>query len=192
MTSVRSVLICSDDPIIRTSVINKLKELGFDAIYECVDGDSAVSTASASIPDIAILDTAMPRNDGLTAAREIRQKLKIPVILFLSLCDQDTLDRAKKIGVTTILTKPFRGQDLLPAIEMAFSHTEEVEFLKDHLESLNKTIESRNVIDKAKKVLLRTEGLTDSWAFRKIRKLAMSKQKSLRQIAEAILITEGV
>ena len=95
----RSVLICNDEPIVRTGIKNKLRELGFDVIFECSDGASAVSTACENLPDIAILDTAIPKNDGLSAAREIRQKLKIPVILLMSFCDPDTLNKAKKIGI---------------------------------------------------------------------------------------------
>jgi response regulator NasT len=130
---VRSVLIYDDEPVIRAGIKTKLKELGFDLILECFDGTSAVSTACETLPDIAILN-AMPRNDGLRAAREIRQKLKIPVILLMSFCDPDTLNRAKKIGITTILAKPFRGEDLLPAIVMAFAHAEELELIKEYME----------------------------------------------------------
>ncbi len=191
-TSVKSVLIYDEEPVVRAGVKNKLKELGFDLVFECCDAMSAVSTACETLPDIAILDVAIPGKDGLSAAREIRQKLKIPVILLTSVCDPDTLNKAKKIGITTILAKPFRGQDLLPAIEMAFAHAEEVEHLKKQVEVLKKSIESREIIDKAKEVLLRSKGLSESVAFRRIQKLAMDKQKSMRQIAEAILITEGV
>lgn len=188
----RSVLIYDEEPIIRAGIKTKLKELGFDLIFECRDGESSVSTACETLPDIAILDAAAPRKDGLNAAREIRQKLKIPVILLMSSCDPDTLNRAKRIGITTILTKPFRGQDLLPAIEMAFAHAEEVELLKENVEELKKSIESQGIIDKAKEFLQQSKGLSEPVAFRRIQKLAMDKQKSMRQIAEAILITEGV
>ena len=188
----RSVLICDDEPSIRASMKNKLKELGFDTILECCDDTSAVSMACASLPDIAILGAEMPQKSGLSAAREIRQKLKIPVILLMSLCDLDMVKKARKIGISGLLTKPFRGQDLLPAIEMAFAHAEEVEFLKEHVEDQTQTVENRKIIDKAKEVLLRSQGLSEFGAFRRIQKLAMDKHKSMRQIAEAILITEGV
>jgi response regulator NasT len=189
---VRSVLIYDDEPIIRASVKNKLKDLGFELIFECSDGNLVVSTACATLPDIVILDVAMTKKDGLSAAREIRQKLKIPVILLMSFYDPDTLNKAKRIGITTTLAKPFRGQDLLPAIEMAFAHAEEAELLKKHLEELKETIESREIIDKAKEFLQRSHGFSEPEAFRRIQKLAMDKQKSMRQIAEAILITEEV
>ncbi len=187
-----SVLICDNDPAVRTSVKNKLEELGIEAIYECCDGTSAVSLAREGLPDIAIIDAGNPQNNGLSAAREIRQKQKIPVVLLTSQCDSETLNRAKKIGITSILTKPFRAQDLLPALEMAFTHAQEVELLKEQVGDLENTIESQKIIYKAKKVLQRSEGLSESEAFRKIQKLAMDKQRSMRQIAELFLSTEQV
>jgi AmiR/NasT family two-component response regulator len=45
-------------------------------------------------------------------------------------------------------------------------------------------------VEKAKGVLMRKEGLSEPEAFRKMQKLSMDKRKSMRQIAEAILITE--
>lgn len=187
-----SVLICDNDPIVRTSIINKLQELGMNEIIECCDGTSATSLARECLPDLAVIDTAILQNGGLNAAREIRQNLKIPVILLMSFCDPDTLNEAGKIGITTILTKPFRGQDLSPAIEMAFAHAKEVDLLKEQLKYLEITIETQNIIYKAKKVLQRSEGLSESEAFRKIQKLAMDKQESMKHIAEAILNSEQV
>jgi response regulator NasT len=129
------------------------------------------------------------RNADLSVAREIRHRQKIPVILLMSFNDPDTLRRAKKIGISTILTKPFREQDLFPAIEMVFAHAKEVEHLKEEVECLEKTIENQNIIRKAKRVLLQSEGLSESEAFRKIQKQAMNSKKTMRQIAEAILNT---
>ena len=187
----RSVLIADDESIIRMSLKNKLKELGFDEIMVCGDGETAVSMALSRLPDIAILDVAMPKKDGITAAREIRQKLKIPILLLTASHDPDTVKRAKQAGIAAFLVKPLRDQDLWPAIELAFAHADEVEALKEQVEDLKDTLESRKVIEKAKGVLMRTQGLSEPEAFRKMQKLAMDKRKSLRQIAEAILLTES-
>lgn len=187
----RSVLIADDELIIRMSLKNKLQELGFDEIMECGDGETAVSMALSRLPDIAILDVSMPKKDGITAAREIRQKLKIPIMLLTASHDPDTVKRAKQAGIAAFLVKPLREQDLWPAIELAFAHAAEVETLKEQVEDLKDTLESRKVIEKAKGVLMKTQGLSEPEAFRKMQKLAMDKRKSLRQIAEAILLTES-
>ncbi len=187
----RSVLICDDEPIIRRSLKNKLSDLGFDEILECGDGARAVDLALGQFPDIIILDVAMPGMDGISAAGEIRKKLKVPIILLTACYDPDTVKRAGECGIAAFLVKPLRDQDLWPAIELAFAHAEEIEALKEQVEDLKETIESRKVIEKAKGVLMKSQALTEPDAFRRMQKLAMDKRKTMRQIAEAILLTEG-
>ncbi len=186
----RKVLICDDEPIIRKSLKNKLIELGFAEILECGDGIRAVELALSHIPDIAILDVAMPGRDGIAAARDIRKRLKIPLILLTACCDPETVKKARESGIAAFLTKPLREQDLWPAIELAFAHAEEVENLKEQVEDLKETLETRKLVEKAKGVLMRNTGVSEPEAFRKMQKLAMDKRKSMRQIAEAVLLTE--
>ena len=188
---VRSVLICDDEPIIRMSLKKKLQELGFAEILECGDGEKAIETALTRLPDLAILDVAMPKLDGIAAATEIRKKLKIPII-FLSACyDPETVKRAAACGVTAFLTKPLREQDLWPAIELAFAHADEVAELKEQVTDLKETLESRKAIERAKGILMQKQSLSEPEAFRKMQRLAMDKRKSMREIAEAILLMEG-
>ncbi len=186
----RTVLICDDEPVIRMSLKNKLKELGFDEVMECGDGETAVKLALDRLPDIAILDISMPKKDGITVANTLRGKLKIPIIFLTAAYDQETVKQARQAGIAAFLTKPLREQDLWPAIELAFAHADEVANLKEEVEDLRESIENRKVIEKAKGVLMRTQRLSEPEAFRKLQKLAMDKRKSMRQIAEAILLTE--
>ncbi len=187
----RKVLICDDEPIIRKSLKIKLAELGFDENLECGDGDAAVKKALEDFPDIIILDVAMPGKDGISAAREIRKKLKVPVILLTACYDPETVKKAGESGIAAFLTKPLREQDLWPAIELAFAHAEEVEALKEKVEDLQEILETRKIVEKAKGVLMKNHGLSEPEAFRRMQKLAMDKRKSMRQIAEAILLTES-
>jgi response regulator NasT len=186
----KSVLICDDEAVIRLTLKAMLKDLGFDEIHESADGDAAVKTALVKIPDIIILDVSMPKMDGISAAIEIRKKLKVPIIFLTACHDPDVVKRAVKAGIAAFLTKPVRADELWPAIELAFAHNDEVENLKEQVDDLKETIENRKMIEKAKGVLMKNHGLSEPDAFRKMQKLAMDKRKSLRQIAEAILLTE--
>src|SRR6185369_6310126 len=111
----KTILICDDEPVIRMNLKAMLIELGFDEVLECGDGKSAVEMALASFPDMAILDVSMPKMDGITAAGEIRKKLKIPIMLLTNCYDAQSVKRAAEVGVAAFLTKPLREQDLLPA-----------------------------------------------------------------------------
>ncbi|QEM69659.1 response regulator [Geobacter sp. FeAm09] len=183
----KTVLICDDEPIIRMSLKTMLMELGFEDVLECGDGKSAVEMAMASFPDMAVLDVAMPVMDGITAAKEIKKKLKIPIMLLTNCFDAQTAKRAAESGIAAFLTKPLREQDLIPAIEIALAHTEQVEDLKEKIEDLKETIENRKVIEKAKGTLMEKQRLSEADAYRAMQKLAMDKRKSLRQVADGIL-----
>lgn len=186
----KSVLICDDEKLIRKNVRAMLSDLGFEEIYECEDGVAAVDTAFETIPDIIVMDVSMPRKDGITAAIEIRKRLKVPIIFLTACHDPDVVKRAVKAGIAAFLTKPVRTEELWPAIELAFAHNDMIENLKEQVEDLKETLESRKVIEKAKGILMKNHGLSEPEAFRKMQKLAMDKRKALKQIAEAILLTE--
>ncbi len=183
----KSILICDDEPLIRTNLKNMLTDLGFDEILECGDGAKAVEMALGCFPDMAILDVSMPGMDGITAATEIRKKLKIPILLLTSSCDSATVKRASASGIAAYLTKPLRQQDLLPAIEIALQHVEEVEELKEKIDDLRELIENRKIIEKAKGLLMEKNRVPEAEAYRIMQKTAMDKRKTLLQVANAIL-----
>lgn len=183
----RSILICDDEPLIRMNLKGMLVDLGFDEILECGDGTKAVEMALASFPDMAILDVAMPGMDGITAAVEIRKKLKIPIMLLTSACDSATVKRASASGIAAFLTKPLRQQDLLPAIEIALQHVEEVESLKEKIDDLRELIANRKIIEKAKGILMEKNRVSEGEAYRIMQKTAMDKRKTLLQVADGIL-----
>lgn len=183
----KTILICDDEPVIRMSLKAMLLEIGFDEVLECGDGKSAVEMALASFPDMAVLDVAMPKMDGISAAVEIRKKLKIPIMLLTNCYDGQTVKRAAECGIAAFLTKPLREQDLLPAIEMAAAHCDEVEGLREKIEDLREVIENRKIIEKAKGLIMEKERLSEADAYRAMQKLAMDRRKSLRQVADGIL-----
>jgi response regulator NasT len=183
----KTILICDDEPVIRMHLKSMLVRLGFAEVLECSDGKSAVEMAMASFPDLAILDVSMPKMDGITAAGEIRKKLKIPILLLTNCYDSQTVKRAAECGIAAFLTKPLREQDLLPAMEIALAHTEEVDGLKEKVEDLKEVIENRKIIEKAKGILMEMDRLSEADAYRTMQKLSMDKRKTLRQVADALL-----
>jgi len=183
----KSILICDDEPLVRISLKSMLTDLGFDEILECGDGVKALEMALGCFPDMAILDVVVPGMDGITVAVEIKKKLKIPIILLTSACDAATVKRASACGIASFLSKPLRQQDLMPAIEIALHHVEEVEDLKEKIEDLRELIEDRKIIEKAKGVTMLKNRVTEADAYRIMQKDAMDKRKTLRQIADRIM-----
>jgi AmiR/NasT family two-component response regulator len=183
----KTILICDDEPLIRTNLKSMLADLGFDEVMECGDGEKAVEMALGSFPDMVIMDVSMPGMDGITAAAQINKKLKIPIMLLTNAYDSATVKRASACGIAAFLTKPLRKQDLLPAIEIALQHVEEIENLKEKVDDLRELIANRKIIEKAKGMLMEKSSLPESEAYRIMQKTAMDKRKTLLQVAAGIL-----
>ena len=69
----------------------------------------------------------MPQLDGIDAARRILEQRPIPVVMVTAFSQRDVVSRAVEAGVFGYLVKPFREDDLLPAIETARARHAELE-----------------------------------------------------------------
>jgi response regulator NasT len=187
----KNALLCSADLIERGRLKFKLEGLGFAEIMESADTGRALSMAFDLLPELAIIDISAMGKEWPAIIASIRDRLNIPVIIIGRSFSPEMLEKALSAGAGGFLVKPVREEELWPAIELASVHDHEVEDLKEQLAELKGALESRKVVEKAKGVLMRSSGLSEPEAFRRIRKLAMDKRKTLREIAEAILLTEN-
>lgn len=187
----KNALLCSADTIERDRLKFKLKGLGFAEILESADAGRALSMALDQLPELAIIDISSMGKEWPATIVSIRDRLKIPVIIIGRNFSAEMLEKGLSAGAGGFLVKPVREEEIWPAIEVASVHDHEVEDLKEQLAELKGALESRKIVEKAKGVLMRSTGLSEPEAFRRIRKLAMDRRKTLREIAEAILLTEN-
>ncbi len=119
------VLIAEDEPIVRLDLKQILEQAGFDVCAEAANGEEAVRLAREAEPELAVLDVRMPELSGIEAVRRILAERPIPVVMLTAFADSRTVSEAVKAGVFAYVVKPFREQDLLPAIQTAFARHRE-------------------------------------------------------------------
>jgi len=184
------VLIADDDPIILLDLKQMLESLGYEVVAEAGDGQSAVDLARSTKPDVCVLDVKMPAMDGIEAATLISEEGIAPAILLTAYSDKDLIERAKDAGVFGYLVKPFKPSDLPPAIEVARSRFEQNQELTKTVGSLEEKLEIRKLLDKAKGLLTAEYGISEAEAYRRIQTQSMNNRKSMREVAEAIILTK--
>ena len=113
------VVIAEDEAIIRLDLVETLREAGYDVVAAVGDGAKAVELAGTLRPDLAILDVSMPVLDGLSAAEQITSADLAGVLMLTAFSQRDLVQRATEAGAMAYLVKPFRIEDLVPAIEIA-------------------------------------------------------------------------
>ena len=183
------ILIADDESLIRLDLREMLTHLGYEVVAEAADGRQAVDLARKLKPDLVVMDIRMPEVDGIQAAGTLTSERISPVVLLTAFSDTELVEQAREAGVVGYVVKPFREAELMPVIELSYARFEEFRALEKEIGNLNDALESRKVVERAKGVLMETYQLRESEAFHRIRKASMDSRKSMKEVAEAILLT---
>ncbi len=186
MDSLR-VLIAEDEALTRTILKARLEKLGHQVVAEAENGVQAVEAATSAKPDVIIMDIRMPEMDGIEAARQIVSDNPCAV-LFLTAFSEDTLvDKAGEAGALAYLMKPFRKEDLAPALEIAVRRFRQIQSQNKEINDLKESLETRKLIERAKGILMDRQGMTEDEAFKKIHFQARNQNKKMKDIAQSII-----
>ncbi|MCL5959942.1 MAG: response regulator, partial [Chloroflexi bacterium] len=188
----RTVIIADDESLIRMDLKEMLSSQGYKVVGEVSNGLAAVNLARELRPDLVVMDIKMPELDGIQATKMLTEEKIAPVLLLTAYSQRELVEAAKEAGVIGYLVKPFREADLGPAIEVALSRFEEFETIQSQVSDLKETLETRKIVERAKGLLMDTQGLREAEAFRRIQKLSMNTRKPMKEIAEAILLTHQI
>ncbi|CAA9245235.1 MAG TPA: response regulator [Herpetosiphonaceae bacterium] len=186
------LVIADDESLIRMNLKETLVGLGYLVVGEAGDGVSAINLARELRPDLVVMDIKMPKLDGIQAAGVLTQERIAPVLLLTAYSDRELVDRARDAGVVAYLVKPFREADLLPAIEVAMARFGELRALDKQLGDLQEAMETRKIVERAKGLLMETQGLNEAEAFRRIQQLSMNTRKPMKEIAQALLLANQI
>jgi two-component system, response regulator PdtaR len=182
------VLLAEDEEVIRLDLKEELEYQGYVVVGETADGESAVALARELRPDLVIMCIRMPIMDGITAAEILTRERIAPVMLVSAMSDDVLVARACDAGVVMYLVKPWRSSEIKPAIETALARHRERLALEDRITQLEESLATRKKVERVKGLLQEKQGLTEQEAFRRVAKLSMKNRKSMREVAEAILL----
>ena len=154
--------------------------------------EDAVRLVDKHRPDVLLLAVGLPDGDGVEAARRVIVSFPCPIVLLTSHADPDVAARAVDAGVLAFLLKPLRSAELGPALDVAVTRFRELEGVRKENEVLRRKLESRKLVDRAKGLLMTRLGMSEPEAFRRIQKTAMDTRRPMSEVAQALLLTDGM
>ena len=111
-----AILVVDDDAPIRRMLDRTLGAAGYDVTL-AVDGGDALAAIERSVPDLLVLDVAMPGLDGIAVCRRVRSRgLATPVLLLTARDAIDDRVRGLDAGADDYLVKPFATEELLARV----------------------------------------------------------------------------
>ena len=185
----KCALVIDEDSALRQLVAKTLVDCGFDRVIEADNAILGAVLATAEKPLLTLLDLSLAGADAIATAEKISKLTTGPIVLLAASGGSRWLEKAWAAGVSQFLLKPFCEEQLRMTIDSAIHQFVEMSSLQQQVDKLRETLEVRKRIDRAKRVLMQ-QGLSEPDAYRKMQKLAMDKRKSLKDVADAILLME--
>jgi response regulator NasT len=187
MESFSRILIADDDTLFRRDLREALQRMGHRVVGEASEGIEALKLARRLRPDLSILDVRMPRLDGLQVAEAIARAEIGPVLLITGHVDSVLIEQAHAARISGCLTKPFQEAELGRAIEAAIQQYRRAFRLRQEVRGMRTDPPLRELIRRAKSILMRQEGVNEPEAFARIQKDSLQSGRSLREVAAALV-----
>lgn len=112
----KKILIVDDEKNIVDILKFNLQKEGFDTI-EAFDGEQAVEMALQGMPDLILLDVMLPKMDGFTVCRKLRQTLSTPILMLTAKEEEVDKVLGLELGADDYITKPFSQRELMARVK---------------------------------------------------------------------------
>lgn len=120
------MLVCDDEALTALHVGIVLSRVGCQVLDRAASGPEAVAAALRERPDAILMDVHMPGGSGIAAVRHIMELAPTAVVMLTAHGDPETVRQALAAGASGYLVKPFRDDQLLPALTVAIARFQQV------------------------------------------------------------------
>ena len=183
-----SVIIADDDFTIRDAFRECVKDSRYEIAAEAGDGIAAVELAREIKPDMAVLDIEMPVADGISACGILmKENLVHCTVMLTSFETGDYINAAIESGAEGYITKPFERGQLLSVLDMCYAQSKERYMLKKDCTNLKRKLDSKEITNKAKLIVMEKRGLDENDAYKYLREMSKRKGVSVETVAEMII-----
>jgi len=186
------IFIGSKDRAMRKRIKTILQQQGHIIIGEAEDGTASLRIIRRVLPDLVILDKDLPGISGMELTKIMEEDKIAPVLLLTPSWEQHLFEKAKDSWVFAFLVKPIQEGHLLSTASFVINAFQKMLALEHQVTELKETIEARKLIDRAKGIIMKNMGLSESEAYRRIQQQSMDQCLPMKKIAEAIILTYDI
>ena len=182
------VVLADDEPIIVMNLKEVLEDSGYEIVGTASNGFAAIDLCKEYHPDILIIDIRMPGLDGLQTAKFVHEGGYVDTIVIESAFDdEEFVQKAGKYGVSAFMVKPIDSKTLVSTLKVATARSKELSSLRSEVVEVNKNMETRKKIERAKGLIMDKLRLSEQEAYNYIRGISKENNISMEFVAEILL-----
>ncbi len=182
-----------DENRIRAAVIEAgLREAGHERITVIHDVAGIARRIAEIEPDVIVIDLENPNRDMLENMFQLARAVKRPIAMFVDRSDQAAIEAAVEAGVSAYVVDGLRQERVKPILDMAVSRFNAFSRMSRELEEMRGELQGRKLVDKAKRILMQSRGLSEDEAYALLRKTAMNQNRKISEIADSLITAAGL
>lgn len=167
-------------------------ELGHRILKYIGSDDEVAEYVESMNPDVLIFICNEIDRTALREMRSVGEKQPTPILVFTRDTNEKSIDAAIKAGASSYVVDCDDPTRLGSLLDVAKARFEEQQYLKVELQQTKKALDERKNIEKAKGIIMKTKNLSEDQSYNAMRKLAMSRNKRISEIAEQIITAAEV
>jgi len=177
-----------DESASRASIIEEgLSQLPGCEIFALTERKGLLAQLDAIAPDIVLIDLGNPSRDVLEEYFAVSRALSRPIAMFVDQSDDDAIAASIEAGVSAYVVDGLAANRIRPLLDLAVRRFNAFARLQADLTEAKGKLAEREAIDKAKRILMDSKGVTEPEAYAELRRKAMSSNRRIAEIAEAVV-----
>ena len=130
----RTILVVDDEKPIIDILVYNLKKAGYNTL-EATDGEMGLNIALEEKPDLILLDVMLPKIDGLTICKRVKQTYNVPILMISAKDEEVDKIVGLELGADDYITKPFSVRELMARVKANLRKVEDEKDKKQKEES---------------------------------------------------------
>ena len=177
-----------DESAVRASIIQEgLAALDDREVFILTERQGLLARIQDIAPDIVLIDLGNPSRDVLEEYFAVSRALARPIAMFVDESDDDAIAASIDAGVSAYVVDGLSAHRIRPLLDLAVRRFNAFARLQTDLAEAKGKLAERETIDRAKRILMDTRGLSEPQAYAELRKKAMSSNRRIADIAEALV-----
>jgi two-component system, response regulator / RNA-binding antiterminator len=177
-----------DESAVRASIIEEgLVELDDREVFILTERHGLLARIQEIAPDVVLIDLGNPSRDVLEEYFAVSRALARPIAMFVDESDDAAIAASIDAGVSAYVVDGLSAGRIRPLLDLAVRRFNAFARLQTDLAEAKGKLAERDCIDKAKRILMDSKGLTEPQAYAELRKKAMSSNRRIADIAEALV-----
>src|SRR5215469_8812039 len=182
-----------DQNVTRASILEDgLREAGYVNVTVVRDRQNLLRRIVDLDPEVICIDLENPNRDVLEQMFQVSRVVQRPVAMFVDRSDSDMIKAAVEAGVGAYVVDGLKKERVQAVLDMAISRFKAFNDLREELDRARQALGERKVVERAKGILMKERGLSEDAAYTLLRKAAMTDNKRVVEIAQAVITAAGL